>query len=545
MFKLTPGAVSHHGGRPDALTRDKETTMRVDRKEDGDWTAGAAPEEAGTGFWRRTFSRRWVLTRPPAVLLAGTLLAEAVQRESASAALVDSWQRASSSGAEDPVGIAFVQWGDSGNASMTSGESFDLPADVTAGNSVVLHIWEGSGIVTTRVSGGGFTTWIKACSRTGDGAGEIWYAIGSNGGSKAITITNSGGIWSAQAIEYSGVGSFVASSTITSPPSTNNLSLSTTGPGQVVDIMLWNSGGTAKGPASPWVDYAGSGAYWKLDGPNGTQDVAYSLPSSSGQQTATWTLGTSGFLVGIVLSPSVTGATLSQPYGFPTSHVSDSITTIAVTPVRVGDLMLFGAWLRGDSADSISSVSGGGCTGWTKIDGWQAKTFANRMELWYGIVTTTGSQTITVTYTPANFTSYSEFIAEEISSPYGASAIWTVVASGSTDSASTTSVTLPSLRSGPSGLQGYVGYWSQGNYTIPGWSQGFSYFATAAEDGVCYDLNLAASTAYAPTAAAAGFNWQAVGVIVSASEYASPPPASAPPLRAVVVRQVVNRSAAR
>jgi hypothetical protein len=110
------------------------------------------------------------------------------------------------------------------------------------------------------------------------------------------------------------------------------------------------------------------------------------------------------------------------------------ISTLSVSPVNVGDALVLAAKVK-DVSVTISSVSGGGAT-------WQKLTNAGSnpdVELWLGTVTTTGSSTITVSYSGSVTSDAIELDAQEYTNGTGASTTWTkdVVGSSNNTSSST------------------------------------------------------------------------------------------------------------
>jgi hypothetical protein len=162
--------------------------------------------------------------------------------------------------------------------------------------------------------------------------------------------------------------------------------------------------------------------------------------------------------------------------------------TLGVSPVNLGDLMTLAIFAS--KGNTITSVSGGGVTTWSRIIG------ANSEELWRGVVTTTGASTITVTVsTPSGPTI--ELAAQEWTTG-SATGSWVIDTSGTISNASSTTVTYPSLT--PQSTKDlYVGY-AIGNSTMSaGSTSGFTYLtgASASNQGV---YNTTTSTTSQPTA---------------------------------------------
>ncbi len=104
---------------------------------------------------------------------------------------------------------------------------------------------------------------------------------------------------------------------------------------------------------------------------------------------------------------------------------------------------------------------GGGST-WSKLKSNSTSGVDN--EFWLGTVTTTGSSTITVTYSGSVSSDWIELSAQEYSNGFGASASWTTDTTGVTNTtSSSTTVALPSLSPSGSG-ELYVGMAFVSNY---------------------------------------------------------------------------------
>jgi len=148
------------------------------------------------------------------------------------------------------------------------------------------------------------------------------------------------------------------------------------------------------------------------------------------------------------------------------------------------------------SSITVASVSGGGAT-WQKltntVDGVD-------VELWLGTVTTTGSSTITVSYSGSISSTSVELSAQEYTSSTGPTTVWSsdVVGNAHNDSSSTT-VTFPSLTPSTSG-ELYVGYARVQNTGAAGSTSGFTYDVTSPNTNV-YIFNPSVSGAVSPAAA--------------------------------------------
>jgi len=169
-------------------------------------------------------------------------------------------------------------------------------------------------------------------------------------------------------------------------------------------------------------------------------------------------------------------------------------TTLSVNPQHVGDALVLAVGVFSPGA-TVSSVSGGGSTGWAKVS---ETTVGGDTELWLGTVTTTGTSTITVTFSASVSSKQTELDAQEYQSSIGSSATWALdVAGNASTSSSSTTVNLPPLTpTGSSEL--YVDYTPVDNLAVAGSTTGFTYDVTSS--GSLYAYNTGVSAAVNPTA---------------------------------------------
>jgi len=186
-----------------------------------------------------------------------------------------------------------------------------------------------------------------------------------------------------------------------------------------------------------------------------------------------------------------------------------SPSTLAVTPVAIGDLMML---LIGSAigAGGTITVSGGGVTTWNALPSSETTGGDYYLYAYWGVVTATGSQTITVTY-PNEADDYTVLIADSWASP-GATG-YAVTQSGET-AANSATVLLPSLTSGPNGGL----YWSV-NGNVAGTTPSIPGFTVVDGDGglgLVYDASLAANTNYAPSFSQTSGEYLSIGAIFAA-----------------------------
>ena len=324
----------------------------------------------------------------------------------------------------------------------------------TAGDLLVLSAMVATtGFTVSSVSGGGVTTWTKAVGLAGS-AGideEIWYGRVATTGSSTITVTWSGSIaghigeYSAQEftagsdllpdlgmapltdfsidtttlpghrlLRYSATmvnvgagplelhGSRPSTTTTTSYPG-----VSPTGAGELYFGYSYVAH-TASAGSTPGFSYATTAEHnevaWNtnVSAPNAYQPTAAQSPAG--------------------LSSSV-GATFKAPaasisaVGSLATADASGLTTMSVKPQTAGDLLVLSAMVA-TTGFTVSSVSGGGVTTWTKAVGLAGSAGIDE-EIWYGRVATTGSSTITVTWSGSIAGHIGEYSAQEFTAGQG------------------------------------------------------------------------------------------------------------------------------
>ncbi len=168
-------------------------------------------------------------------------------------------------------------------------------------------------------------------------------------------------------------------------------------------------------------------------------------------------------------------------------------STLSVNPQHVGDALVLSIGVF-PSSPTVSSVSGGGST-WTRVS---YTTASGDIEEWLGTITTTGSSTITVTFSGSISGKQDELLAQEFSSSTGSSTTWALdVAGNATTSSNSTTVTMPTLSPSGSG-ELYVDYSAVDNSGAAGSTSGFTYDVTS--EGSIFAYNPSVSSSVTPTA---------------------------------------------
>lgn len=229
---------------------------------------------------------------------------------------------------------------------------------------------------------------------------------------------------------------------------------------------------------------------------------------------------------------------ITEQTGFPVGNDGTPLSTLSVTPVAVGDLLLL--WvLIGTVSVHVTGVTGGGANG----TGWQSAEAAaptlGDLEIWWATVGTTGSSTITVSYSGSVSGDFCALICDSWTA--GAGTTWSVVTGGAIyNSSASTSVTFPNLTSGASAGAGQL-WWGVADSTSAQTGSvtptGFTVNGSLGGYPIVYDPTISTSTAYQPVAhQASSGRSAAVGVIVKATAAA----ASLPGI--TLVNQAVKRA---
>ena len=224
--------------------------------------------------------------------------------------------------------------------------------------------------------------------------------------------------------------------------------------------------------------------------------------------------------VGLVAAPVVVSTLTATPAAATTaisavnglaSASSLGATTLAVNPQHVGDVLVVTAE-PGGTTPTLTSISCGCVTTWTKAVNFVGTTQPRDVEIWYGTVATTGTANITFTWSTSIASDTPEYSSQEFTAGLNAGAVWTVDTTNHSDNASSTIVTYPSLTAAAAG-ELYYGFADMPNFPSAG-SLPFVYTNTAANNQVTYNVN-GGPGALSPTStqASAGVS-DSVGVLL-------------------------------
>jgi hypothetical protein len=201
------------------------------------------------------------------------------------------------------------------------------------------------------------------------------------------------------------------------------------------------------------------------------------------------------------------------PVGSLTSNSGSGLTTLAVSPQGLGDVLAVFAEVS-TTGHTVSSVSGGGVGTWTKGAQFVGPSGIDT-EVWWGKVTTTGPSTITFTWSSSIAGHTAEYGAQEFSAGTGGSTTWALDKSGTTSGGSSPTVPFPGLTpSGPGEL--YFGYAEVANTASTAASAGFTSVVTHNGNSVTYDPDVSGAVAPTTTQSPAGVS-TSVGVLLVAS----------------------------
>ncbi len=247
---------------------------------------------------------------------------------------------------------------------------------------------------------------------------------------------------------------------------------------------------------------------------NSATQITATAPAGTGtvDVTVTTPVGTSA------LNAPADQFTYSAPAGITavgsfTSTEGSALTTLAVSPQNLGDVLVVFAQV-GSTTPKVSSISGGGVATWTKGVQLAGSVGADE-EIWFGKVTTTGTSTITFTWSSSISGHTAEYGAQEYSAGLGSTTTWALDKTGTLNNASSTSVGFPSLTPSASG-ELYFGYAVPANTASAGTTPGFTYSVTAEANVTTSDTAVSSTVTPAALQSPAGTS-SSIGVLLSAS----------------------------
>ena len=235
---------------------------------------------------------------------------------------------------------------------------------------------------------------------------------------------------------------------------------------------------------------------------NSATQITATAPAQSAATvdvTVTTSAGTSVTSSADHFTYSTTSAIITSVGSLATADGS-GLTTLSVDPQTAGDVLAIFAQNGSTLVGTLSSVSGGGVTTWTKAVQYTSSVFGGSgddLEIWYGKVTTTGSSTITFTWSGTTSGHILEYGAQEFTAGLGSVTAWTLDTTGITNGTSSSSVPLPQPHAQQLG-RAVLRLRLADNTASAGSTSGFTYAVTAEGNVIAFDTSV--SSAVSPTA---------------------------------------------
>ena len=392
-------------------------------------------------------------------------------------------------------------WDDNGTnlASISSPSGYPK----TDGDLLVLGVGQQhSGTATvTGVSGGGVTTWTEATSHPAGADGppvSLWYGVVTSTGSSTISVS-----WS------STPGGWVDLSVDEYAASSGSWSLGN-GDSTQTDSSASVAFPALETPASGSSLYAGYGYVCQTGTGGSSSGFSFDVTAFSDIAAYDTSLANSTVYApvgsespagcSITVGAIFTAGEASPPSSTHVQHWDDNGTNLASIsspssyPQTDGDLLVLGVGQVHAGTATVTAVSGGGVTTWTEATSHPAGADGPPVSLWYGVVTSTGSSTISVSWssTPGGGVDLS---VDEYAASGGS---WTLGNTDSTQTSSSASVAFPALETPASGSSLYTGYGYICQTGTGGSTSGYTFTVTAASNLAAYNTSLAQSTVYTP-----------------------------------------------
>jgi hypothetical protein len=225
-----------------------------------------------------------------------------------------------------------------------------------------------------------------------------------------------------------------------------------------------------------------------------------------------------GVSLAVIAAPSAAAATAAiSPVGGLTSAAGSGVTKLSVAPHSAGNAFVAVVKVS-SSTTTVTALSGGGVTTWTKLEAFKDASHDN--ELWLGTVTTPGSSTITVTFSATVTSNDIDLNAQELTTGGGTSTSWSKDTAGGQTNPSSTTVAFPSLT--PTHTpELYIGYARGGGNLSAGTTPGYTYATTADANVITYNPAVTATTA--PTASVSpAVTSTSIGALITATTSTQP-----------------------
>lgn len=223
---------------------------------------------------------------------------------------------------------------------------------------------------------------------------------------------------------------------------------------------------------------------------------------------------------------------------FKQAYNGAGVSALGVTATTLGNAIIC-ATQTASGTNFATGLSGGGCSSWLHLGSSAFDTsIPGSMDLWLGVVTATGSPTVSVAWNASPSTG-SEIVAQEFTAGLGASTVWAVDNSqtGQIDNASSATITFPTLVPTGSGRL-YVGLGMPFNSATAGSTSGYTYVISSGfTSAFIYNPSVGASTSPTAGESPAGRSLAAAALLTASL------PATVIPQRPLVVGQAVARAA--
>lgn len=212
---------------------------------------------------------------------------------------------------------------------------------------------------------------------------------------------------------------------------------------------------------------------------------------------------------------------ITRATGFPINNQT-SATSVSATWVTVGDAAILSIASFSASGDHITAVSSSKASGWTQIVTGADATDNFSQSVWLGTITSTGADTITVTWNTTPGAGAFEVVVDELNSGLGSTTVWSVVTSGTLRGTGAATNLFPRLTSNTVTLQAYWGYQIWSVSATGGTGTGFTFTTTATSNLITFDGALATSTSFQPSGSGTGGpTWAGAGIVSAALPAAS------------------------
>ena len=220
-----------------------------------------------------------------------------------------------------------------------------------------------------------------------------------------------------------------------------------------------------------------------------------------------------------VAPPATVTAVGSEVDG--TNQPSTAQETLSVSPSAKGDLLTLAIETKfpGTASFTVSGITGGGVATWNKAFAFLTLDGFHGQELWWGVVTSTGPSTLTVSFTSGSTTGTSESATsvdlQEFRSSSGASTVWSVDTTGKVDNGSSSTTLLYPTLTPSSTSELYFGYLAVPGSLSPGSTPGCVYQQDARGNQIVYDTSVSSTITPRATTSTAE-TWASIGVLFKA-----------------------------